>query len=390
MHSLVTQPARIDRVKPMKKIVITGASGLIGWHAHVRLHAVNCACQFQGKAAKFQIVPLDHAGFQCDEVLLEAVSEADAVLHFAGVNRASDDVIATENPALAERLLNACKQARSNPHIAYANSTHSFADNVYGNSKRNAGEKLLESGYHCSNVIYPHIFGESARPYYNNVTATLIDHILTDTKATVNPEGVVSLLHAGEAAQVAIDCVLNAQTGEVNPESNRMGITELYELLQSMHRSYNSNVIPNVQSSFHLNLFNSYRFASYPGQWPRSLKQNEDDRGVLFEAIKGGGGGQTFMSTTKPGVTRGDHFHLGKVERFLVLSGEAIIRIRRVLDDKVWEFPVSGDNPQAVDMPTLCTHSIENTGSADLLTLFWTHELFDPDAPDTYAEPVLT
>ena len=373
----------------MKKIVITGASGLIGWHAHARLYATNCACQFQGKAAEFQIVPLDHANFQCDEALLQAVSGAHAVLHFAGVNRASDDVIATQNPALAQRLLDACKQAGSEPHIVYANSTHSFADNVYGISKRIAGEKLLESAYNCSNIIYPHIFGESARPYYNNVTATLIDQILTDTEATVNPEGVVSLLHAGDAAQVAIDCVLQSQTGEVIPESTIIGITELYELLLNMHSLYMGNVIPDVQSSFHLNLFNTYRFASYPDHWPRRLKRNTDERGVLFEAVKGGGGGQTFMSTTIPGVTRGDHFHLGKVERFLVLSGEATIRIRRVLDKKVWEFPVSGVNPQVVDMPTLCTHSIENTGSAELLTLFWAHEMFDPDAPDTYAEAVL-
>ena len=116
---------------------------------------------------------------------------------------------------------------------------------------------------------------------------------------------------------------------------------------------------------------------------------NEDSRGVLFEAVKGGGSGQTFMSTTRPGVTRGDHFHLNKVERFLVVSGEATIRIRRVLDNQVWEFPVSGSRPQAVDMPTLCTHSIENTGSEELLTLFWTHEIFEPDTPDTYADTVL-
>ena len=102
-----------------------------------------------------------------------------------------------------------------------------------------------------------------------------------------------------------------------------------------------------------------------------------------------GGGGQTFLSWTEPGVTRGDHFHLGKVERFLVVEGEAMIRIRRVLGEEVWEYKVSGDVPAPVDMPVLHTHSIENSGDGRLLTLFWTQEIFDPAAPDTYADPVL-
>ena len=120
------------------------------------------------------------------------------------------------------------------------------------------------------------------------------------------------------------------------------------------------------------------------------LKLNTDPRGTLFEAAKGGGGGQTFLSWTHPGVTRGNHFHLGKVERFLVLEGEAVIRIRRVLDDRLWEYTVSGAAPAAIDMPPLHTHSIENVGAGPLLTLFWTHDIFDPAAPDTYADPVLT
>ena len=120
------------------------------------------------------------------------------------------------------------------------------------------------------------------------------------------------------------------------------------------------------------------------------MKLNTDARGTLFEAVKGGGGGQTFLSTTNPGVTRGDHFHLAKVERFLVVQGEAVIRIRKVLEDTISEYRVSGDAPAPVDMPTLHTHSIENVGEGELLTLFWTHDLFDPANPDTFADKVLT
>ena len=175
--------------------------------------------------------------------------------------------------------------------------------------------------------MYPHIFGESAKPYYNNVTATLIDQILKGTEASINPDGSVSLLHAGEAASIAIDCILNDHNGDLSPESKKIGIPELYDVLKNMHNLYTNNIIPNVEDNFSLNLFNAYRFATYPGNWPYTLRQNKDDRGVLFEAVKGGGAGQTFMSTTKPGITRGDHFHLKKVERFLVVSGNATIRI---------------------------------------------------------------
>ena len=103
----------------------------------------------------------------------------------------------------------------------------------------------------------------------------------------------------------------------------------------------------------------------------------------MYESVKGGSGGQTFLSTTGPGITRGDHFHIDKVERFLVVKGEAIIRVRKALSEEVWEYRVSGDRPAPVDMPTLHTHSIENVGDTELTTLFWTNMVFDPDSPDT-------
>ncbi|MFM2389123.1 MAG: hypothetical protein RLZZ437_678, partial [Pseudomonadota bacterium] len=149
-----------------------------------------------------------------------------------------------------------------------------------------------------------------------------------------------------------------------------------------------ANIYPAFADDFDVALFNSYRAATYPAGWPRPLRLNTDARGTLFEAAKGGSGGQTFLSTTKPGVTRGDHFHLHKVERFLVVQGQATIRIRKVLTGEVWTYQVSGDAPAPVDMPTLHTHSIENTGTGDLLTLFWTHDQFDPANPDTYADKV--
>lgn len=371
------------------RIVITGAGGLLGWHAHARLHAANCAAAFRGEDAPFDIQALDRAAFNDDVTLNTAVQGAAAVLHFAGVNRAADDVVEAENPAIAARLVQMCQNAGSKPHIVYANSTHADSDTPYGRGKNGAAEVLGASGRRYTNMVLPHIFGEGARPFYNNVTATFIHQILAGEDVDLNPEGQVQLLHAGEAAQVAIDAAIEGRTGAIVPRPRPMGVQALFDLLSSYHESYGANIYPDLSDPFDLALFNTYRAASYPDHWPRPLKLNTDARGTLFEAVKGGGGGQTFLSTTKPGVTRGDHFHLGKVERFLVVQGEAVIRIRKVLGDEVWEYRVSGDAPAPVDMPTLHTHSIENVGDGDLLTLFWTHDLFDPAHPDTYADKVL-
>lgn len=371
------------------KIVVTGARGLIGWHASSRLHAENRAAQFVGGAAPYDVALLDHAGFEDDVSLRSAVAGADAVLHFAGVNRAPEDVVEAANPAIARRLAAACAVAGSTPHIVYANSTHARADTPYGRSKRIAGEILRDAGGLYTDLVLPHIFGECARPRYNNVTATFIEAVIAGEKPNIDPNGAVSLLHAGAAAQAAIDAAISGRSGRIEPPARRTPVPELFDMLAQFHADYEANIYPDLRNPFTLSLFNSYRAALYPKGFPRPLKLNTDSRGTLFEAVKGGGGGQTFLSTTEPGVTRGNHFHLGKVERFLVVQGEAVIRIRKVLDDEVWEYRVSGERPAPVDMPTLHTHSIENTGSTPLLTLFWTHDLFDPGAPDTYFDPVL-
>ncbi|MFO6464836.1 NAD-dependent epimerase/dehydratase family protein [Jannaschia sp. KMU-145] len=370
------------------KIVVTGAGGLIGHHAAVRLHAANCAARFRGDAPPYRTVALDRAGFQDDATLREAVTDADAVLHFAGVNRGPDDAVEAGNPAIARRLAETCRNAGSTPHVVYANSIHAGTATPYGRSKAAAVEIIAGIGA-MTDLRLPHIFGEGARPFYNNVTATLIAKLLAGETPDLDPDGRVQLLHAGAAAEIAIDAVISAAPRRIEPEGRSMTVPDLWEWLHRFHRLYTANTYPDLSDPFDRDLFNSYRAATYPDGWPRPLARNTDARGMLFEAVKGGGGGQTFLSTTAPGVTRGDHFHLGKIERFLVLEGEADIRMRPALGTEVHTYRVTGAAPAAVDMPTLWTHSIENVGTDPLLTLFWTHDLFDPTAPDTYADKVL-
>lgn len=372
------------------KIAVTGATGLLGWHAAARLHVRICAARFRGEMPSIEMVTIDRAVFSDADALAAALSGVDAVLHFAGVNRANPVDLEAANPAIAETLVAGCRAAGVTPQIVYANTIHAGADNPYGRSKARAGQILLDAGGRYTDLVLPHIFGEGARPRYNNVTATLIEALLEGETPDINPDGAVSLLHAGAAAEAAIGAALSGQAGPIAPEPRPITVPALWDKLKGFHDSYSAGIYPDLSDPFDLALFNSYRDASYPGGWPRPLKLNTDPRGTLFEAAKSaGGGGQTFLSWTEPGATRGDHFHLGKVERFLVVEGEAVIRIRRVLGSEVWEYRVSGAEPAPVDMPVLHTHSIENVGDRPLLTLFWTHEIFDPAAPDTYADPVL-
>lgn len=373
------------------KIAVTGAAGLLGWHASARLHAANCAARYRGEALPYDLQVIDRARFADNARLAEAVAGADAILHFAGVNRGTDDEVAEGNPAIAEALVAACRDGGGDPHIVYANSTHSALDSVYGRSKRRAAEILADgSGGRFTDLILPHIFGECARPRYNNVTATLIEKLWSGETPEINPEGRVQLLHAGAAAQMAIDAAANGMAGTLAPDGRDMSIVELFDRLSAFHASYSQDVFPDLSDPFDLALFNSYRTGGYPREYPKALRVNEDKRGILFETSRARSSSQSFMSTTLPGQRRGDHFHVDLVERFLVVRGKATIRIRRVLTDEVHRFPVDGDRPVAIDMPPLHTHHIENDSDGDVVTFFWSHRLFDPADPDTFADPVFS
>ena len=370
------------------KIAVTGAKGLIGWHASGRIHAQICAARFRGESPPHELVQIDHETFSNPQRLADALEGVEAILHFAGVNRGEEAVVEGANPDIALALTRGCEAAGILPHIVYANSTHASGDTPYGRSKRIAGEILEAYAARYTDLVLPHIFGECARPNYNNVTATLIEKLWQNEAPNINPDGQVHLLHAGAAAQIAIQAVLEGHEGRIVPEARAMSIADLYTKLEHFHALYTANIFPDLSDPFDLALFNSYRTGGYPIYYPRNLTVNADPRGILFESAKGGNAAQSFLSTTLPGQKRGDHFHLELVERFLVVKGDATIRIRRILTDEIIEFHVSGDKPVAIDMPPLHTHSIENRTGEEVITFFWSHHLFDPANPDTYADPV--
>ena len=365
-----------------QKIVVTGSDGLLGWHVRVLLSTND----------HVEVVPCNRQTFNDDDALSQYLSGADAVIHLAGMNRGDEAEVAAANVAIAERLANACRSNSVTPHVVYSSSTHIDGDSQYGKSKKQAGETLgewaTESGAKFCDLVLPHIYGEHGKPFYNSACSTFAHQIAQGEQPSVTGNGQLNLLHTQQAARIIWDVIQNGTTGQLRPQGESISVVDLVERLTRLAERYRSGVVPSFEDPFDLRLFNTWRSYLTAEQRPIDFKFHSDDRGSLFETIRSDGKGQVFLSTTHPGITRGNHFHLNKVERFAVISGKATIRMRRVLHDQVDEYEVSGDKPQAIDMPTLYTHNITNTGDEPLVTLFWAAQHFDPENPDTYFLPV--
>jgi UDP-2-acetamido-2,6-beta-L-arabino-hexul-4-ose reductase len=311
------------------------------------------------------------------------------------MNRGDDEAILRTNVVLAEELVAACQRTGSTPHIIFANSTHSAGDTPYGRSKRRAAEVLsdwvITDGGHLTDLVLPHVFGERGRPFYNSVVSTFCHLLAHGEPPIVEQDAPLELLHAQRLADLVHELISrppNDPVRRLKVPGIPISVGELSERLLGIDSTYRGGVFPALSTTLELDLFNTYRSYLFPQHYPMALVQHTDHRGSLFEAVKGGSGGQTFVSTSRPGIVRGNHFHLRKVERFLVLDGEGSIYVRGLFDEKIHEFTVSGQHPVIVDIPTLHSHNIVNTGNTELLALFWAHEIFDREIPDTYSEAV--
>lgn len=364
-------------------IAITGGYGFLGWHTACRLRA-----QCEDRVIRLGRADLDDPG-----KLEQVLTNVDRVIHIAGVNRAeSDGQVEQGNIDLAQSLARALKTAERPIDVVYANSIQAKSNNPYGRGKAAAAE-ILSSAVRSSGGLYadlmlPNLFGEHGRPFYNSFVATFAHQVASGRTPTVTDDRPIPLLHAQDAASALIDALGSDRSETVAGEER--GISEVLELLQITHELYSERgEIPPLPGSFELNLFNTYRAAAFPRMWPIYPRVHSDERGHLFESYRmHGGKGQAYVSTTSVGKTRGEHYHLRKIERFLVARGEAEIKLRRLLHDEVITFRVSGDRPCFVDMPTMWVHNIRNVGQRELLTLFWSDQLLDPASPDQYAEKV--
>lgn len=371
------------------KVAITGAEGFLGWHAR-------CALKARGE----DFVAIGRAVTADSDRLDAALGGADAVLHLAGPNRADPTALREQHLGLARGLTGALDRMSARPNLVYANSIQSGNGTPFGDGKAAAAEHLVawgqKTGTAVADVRLPNLFGEHGRPHYNSVVATFCHELANGATPVIEQDRVLPLLHVQDAIDGLLDAVgTDPEPGDAGgirePEGRATSVSTLLGTLTGFRDVYATGDIPDINDPLHLALFNTYRSFCFPQLYPILPPLRADNRGHLFECVKGHGGQtQVFCSTSHPGITRGEHFHLRKVERFLVLQGTAEIALRRLFDDAVVRFQVSGTAPAIVDMPTMWAHSITNTGDDELLTLFWAHEILDPSNPDTYPEPVLS
>lgn len=366
----------------MLRLGITGGLGFLGWHIRAHVHA----------DGNIVADPAGRDAFEDPSSLAAFVRGKDAIVHLAGMNRGDEAEVERTNISLTQMLIDACEREHARPQILFANSTHFDRDTAYGRSKRRSVE-ILESwarrtGSRFTNLVLPGVFGEGGRPFYNSVVSTFCHQLANGETPQIVQDREMELVHAQTVVARILATIRNEEEGTVRVDGRSTTVTTLLERIQKLASEYRSHLLPSVTDRFDLELFNTYRSYLFPEHYPSALERRADARGSLFEAIRTIHGGQCFFSTTKPGITRGNHYHTAKIERFLVAQGEATIRVRRLFSKEVVEFRVSGDSPVYVDMPTFHTHNITNTGSGELLTLFWAHEIYDPNRSDTYAEPV--
>lgn len=362
----------------MMRIIVTGADGFLGWHTRARLRA----------RTPHVVIPVGRSGWSN---LAELAQEADAVLHLAGVNRGTDPDLMADNVGLADDLAAAVRGSLKPPVVVFANSVRAGEDTAYGASKKEAATILAraaaDKGSRFVDVALPNLFGEHGRPGYNSFVATFVATVTQGEVPSITDRE-IELLHAQAAAQTLIDSVTET-SDEIRPRGTLTTVGAVFSALREQHDRYRTGDIPSLNSRLEIDLFNTLRAAMVREHQPISLPRRTDARGALVETVRAHGSeGQTFVSTTRPGVTRGEHLHLRKIERFVVVAGRARISLRRVLTDEIMHVDVTGEAPVAVDMPTLWAHSITNTGDSELTTIFWTNELFNPEDPDTYPEDV--
>lgn len=369
------------------KVGITGQEGFMGSHLYNYLSLMDdVVC-----------VPFERSFFNETHRLKQFVSSCDVIVHLAAMNRHEDqNVIYETNVRLVKQLVQACTAANVNPKIIFSSSIQEERDNLYGKSKRE-GRAILEKwakkqNGKASTFIIPNVYGPFGKPYYNSVVATFCYQLTHDEEPRIDVDGKLNLIYINELSKLFYNEIIRdtQQTSIIDvPATATLKVSEIYDLLKNFQDVYlYGGAIPALNSAVKLNFFNTYRSYIPIDYFPRKFVQHSDERGSFVEIMRAEVNGQSSYSTTKPGITRGNHYHTRKIERFAVIRGKALIQLRMVNSAEVINYELNGEEPAYVDMPVWTTHNIKNIGDTELITLFWINEPYDPKDPDTYFETV--
>jgi UDP-2-acetamido-2,6-beta-L-arabino-hexul-4-ose reductase len=369
----------------MVNILVTGAKGFVGKNLCVALRQ-------QAQVVLYE-VDLDNS----PEELQQALRVADVVFHLAGVNRPKEEKeYQTGNAGFTSKICSTLETLARAPKIVFSSSIQAELGNPYGASKLAAEEILRNfaagSGSECVVYRLKNLFGKWCRPNYNAVTATFCYNAAHDLPLSISdPSHEIELTYIDNVVEAFLGEITESMPGFRYAEplvTYWITLGELAETIQSFRQMRSSLQMPDFSQPFVRALYASYVTYLDQADFAYPLTIKTDKRGSLAEFIKAPGLGQVFVSRTRPGITRGNHYHHTKGEKFLVLEGEAVIRFRHILGTEEIEYRVRGDEYRVVDIPPGYTHSIQNVGAGDLVTLFWADEIFDPQKPDTTSEEV--
>ncbi|WP_324721859.1 polysaccharide biosynthesis C-terminal domain-containing protein [Salinimicrobium sp. HB62] len=372
----------------MKKIGITGQSGFIGTHLYNNVKLF---------PQEFELVPFKKEYFKEPEKLDFFVEQCDVIVHLAAMNRHKDpEVLYKTNLELTQNLISSLERTGVAPHVLISSSSQEERGNLYGKSKKDSRERLVQwaknTGATFTGMVIPNVYGPFGNPFYNSVVATFSHQIAHNETPEIEVDGDLKLIYISELVGEVVQKIKESKTEHIChiPHTAEAKVSELLHLLKNFKEVYQDNgEIPSFKNSFELNLFNTYRcYMNIKEHFPVKFEQHTDDRGSFVEIVRLGIGGQVSFSTTVPGITRGNHYHTRKVERFAVIKGKALIRLRRIGTDEILDFELNGDEPAYVDMPIWYTHNIENIGDEILYTNFWINEPYNSEDADTFFEEV--
>ena len=359
----------------MVKVGITGQAGFVGTHLYNELGL---------HPNEYQRIPFEDAFFKDSAKLVDFVAQCDVIVHLAAVNRHEDqNELYRINVALVQQLIDAMNTAAVAPYILFSSSTQEERENLYGNSKKK-GRELFETWAKekqtsFTGMVVPNVYGPFGRPNYNSFIATFCYKLTHQEEPTVMQDATVNLIYVGSLCKHIIAKIKTRfETGKNSIECDLVPfdferkVTEILTQLKEFKSLYlDQGIIPILADSNDINLFNTYRcYIEHAEHFPVKLVKHTDPRGMFVETIKIGVGGQVSFSTTVPGITRGNHYHSRKIERFTV------------------DFYLDGNEPSYVDMPIWYTHNISNIGEEELYTQFWINEWYNPEDGDTYFEEV--
>lgn len=362
-------------------IVVTGANGFIGKNL-----------VFDLRAKGYENITLITREMT-EQQLVEALSTSTFVYHLAGINRPTNDAEFMEgNRDFTAQIVDVLKRNNPGCPLLITSSTQAERDNLYGESKR-AGEDVVRAygeATGAATYIYrlPNVFGKWCKPNYNSAVATFCHNISHGLEITVNDPTVEMKLVYIDDVIIEFVSTMNGQANRVNdfceiPQVHTKQLGEIVELIYSFKNSREERSIPLMTDAFTKALYSTYLSYLPKDQFSYPLKMNVDHRGSFTEFIRTADRGQVSINVSKSGITKGNHWHHTKNEKFLVVSGTGVIRFRKVGSEEVIEYFVSGEKLEVVDIPVGYTHNIENLGDTDMVTVMWVNEMFDPERPDT-------